>query len=119
MDLSNTSTSYVLYTDADVLFGVGGPAGALRTDLSTCSVPAPQLMMLGREKAMGAPWDTGVLLINVPGLRRELPKLLQYGRDAHFDFPGWEQGAWRRELRRHSSSAMPNSIQQLSLLWGT
>ena len=71
--------------------GGGGGGGGSR-DLSTCTVPAPQLMMLGREKARGAPWDAGVLLVNIPELRRRLPGLLDYGEASGFDFPGHEQG---------------------------
>lgn len=116
LDLGNTSTTYALYTDTDVLFlggsggsgdegggssgggsGSGGGAGGSSrgggsSDLSTCGVPAPQLVMVGREKVHGAPWDTGVVLVNVPALRAALPRVLAYAEEAGWDFPGAEQG---------------------------
>jgi hypothetical protein len=72
--------------------GGGGGRGPPVSDLSTCTIPAPRLLMLGREKARGVPWDTGVMLVNVPALRRAVPSLVKFGKQAGFDFPGWEQG---------------------------
>ena len=61
-------------------------------DISSCSIPATQLLMLGREKRQGVPWDTGVMLVNVDALRLARPALVRFGKEAGWDFPGWEQG---------------------------
>lgn len=93
VDLHNTSTATVLYTHSDVLFlGGGSSMGEFPGDISTCTAPAPHLVMVGREQAAGAPGDNGVLLVNVPALRAELPRLLRFGATAGWDFPGLEQG---------------------------
>ncbi|GAB4820965.1 hypothetical protein N2152v2_008011 [Parachlorella kessleri] len=70
---------------------IGGDSGR-SGDITSCSIPAPQLMMLGRERQHGVPWDTGVMLVNMDALRLARPALLRFGKEAGWDFQGWEQG---------------------------
>jgi len=80
-----------LYTDADVLF-MGKPG----QDLSTCSMPRPQLLMVSPQGRRGTPTNSGVLLFNVPAWRAELPRLVRFGREGRFDFPAHDQGdCWK------------------------
>ncbi len=88
VDMANVSTTYALYTDADVMF-VG-------SDLSTCTLPLPDQLSLGPEHEKGQPKNSGVMVFNVPAVRNELPNFLRYGRDNNFSFPVYDQGKSHR-----------------------
>lgn len=87
--LANVSSTYALYTDADVMFtGQGSHA-----DISTCTQPLPRLIRLGPQHARGTSENSGVLLLNISSWGAELPPFVEYGRLRDFRFGQYDQGA--------------------------
>ena len=94
-----------MYTDADVLF-MGQPG----QDLSTCSMPRPQLLMVSPEATRGTATNTGVILYNVRAARAALPQLVQFGRERRFDFPAHDQGGCVDALSSGCLAALPRVV---------
>ena len=76
---------FVLYTDCDVLFRSHPSITSLRPKLFAC---APQ-MIRGDYNDM----NSGVMLINVKGMRRELPGFSQFIRENLARLGHWDQNA--------------------------
>ncbi|PSC70643.1 Glycosyl transferase family 8 [Micractinium conductrix] len=88
VDTHNVSTMWALYTDLDVTFMGGGPApGPHPGDVSTCTVVLPPLFTLGPEGFREQVTNSGVMVIQVEQMRKEMPSIVQYANST-----GWSLG---------------------------
>jgi len=74
---ADVDTTVALYTDVDVMF--------LR-DISTCSLPKPAVLALGAEVRRNTLTNTGVMFLNLNGMREHLAPLLDFARAHQFEF---------------------------------
>ncbi|GAB4814882.1 hypothetical protein N2152v2_001928 [Parachlorella kessleri] len=110
VDLTNVSTTHVLYTDADVMF-VGD-------DVSTCTMPLPEQLSMSPQHVKGRPENSGVMVFNVPSFREEFPSFLQHGREQKFKFVydnGWLTSY--REGKNKTWGALPDTMNWKAY-WG-
>ncbi|PSC71923.1 Eukaryotic translation initiation factor 3 subunit B [Micractinium conductrix] len=78
---------YALYTDTDVVFMGGGPAPAPHPgDISTCTVPLPQLFSIGAEMERGEIHNSGVMVLNTSQMHEEMPAMVRHAYAASFQF---------------------------------
>jgi hypothetical protein len=96
LDIPNLcDDEYVLYTDCDMMFSAGTDVGQFEP---STFMAAPQFNMMGhltKDVRKGLPLvpelNSGVMVINVPQLRRDLPGILSLGCEmAEFDL-GYDQ----------------------------
>ena len=78
-----------LYTDADVMF---------YHEMNPCKLATPEVMAIGPEmdRMSSSGWtdlnkNSGVLLINLRGLRAVLPDMVKYGNGKNWDFMVMDQ----------------------------
>ncbi|PSC73694.1 glycosyl transferase family 8 [Micractinium conductrix] len=95
LDMTNVSQHYALYTDTDVVFMGGGPAPPPHPgDISTCTVPLPQLLAIGAEMVQGEMHSSGVMVLNITQMHEELPAMVRLAHAAgwHFNLSVVDQG---------------------------
>jgi hypothetical protein len=90
IDMTNVSTQYAFYTDADVLFMGGGG------DISTCTLPLPAMVSLSPQTGRGSAENSGVMAFNISAWRQEFPAFLEYGKRHKFAFVAFDQGGLAR-----------------------
>lgn len=92
--LPNVCQQYILYTDCDIVFS---------NQLSHCDLDILKTYlrekpdtyaMYGRQQNMNlrVPWNTGVMIIDVPRFQKELPAMLRFRNESIGPFPSFDQG---------------------------
>ena len=49
-------------------------------------LPLPPLLAVGAEQTRGVAWNAGVIVMNAPALKREVPAMVRYGERRGFNF---------------------------------
>lgn len=70
VDDPDVETSYILYTDVDVMF---------LKDINTCNTKKPAILAVGPEFVKGEIANTGVMLMNLKAFAAERQALIDYG----------------------------------------
>jgi hypothetical protein len=86
--LVETEDEYVLYTDCDVLFLKRPEVDTVRPKVFAC---APEF-----DKQDMTRFNTGVMVMNVPKLKADLPKFVTFIRGHLADFGTFDQDAYRQ-----------------------
>lgn len=114
-DISGVCQRYVLYTDSDVIF----PNSIEREDLEylhrLVSSSNETVVAYGPDKYIHeGPINTGVMVIDIPRFKIEMPKMLEFARKRKKQFIFYDQGWINAYFNRHS---MKEKRKMLSPLW--
>eukprot|EP00981_Chlorochromonas_danica_P014578 scaffold8334_cov164-Ochromonas_danica.AAC.4 len=80
---SNIDFDYILYTDCDVLF---------YPSFNINDLPKPKVISLGGEMKKDEIANSGVLYMNIKGMRKHMAGFIEHGKNANFSFPVFDQG---------------------------